>query len=251
VIAIAGNRGKTVVKRVLTGLLEAAQERVRANPRSYNTEVGLPLAVLGLEIDPRRWTQVVQTLAAASWKALVADRGGRAPRLLVLELGARHPGDMAELLRTVRPDWAIVTPLGTEGEPETLDCLRGEMETLAQGVMARGGPSRLLVAGDDARLEAIAGQAGATLNRGALVRTAGGFLIQEAAHPYVLGPDIVGESGEFAVLAAVALGERLGLDAACIQTYLTRLTGPAELSVAAGTRRPVAGGMPAAASRGA
>jgi hypothetical protein len=235
---------------VLTGLLEAAQERVRANPRSYNTKVGLPLAVLGLEIDPRRWTQVVQTLAAASWKALAAGRGGRAPRLLVLELGARNAGDMAELLRTVRPDWAIVTPLGAEGEPETLDCLRSEMETLAQDVMARGGPSRLLVAGDDARLETIAGQAGTTLSRGTLVRTAGGFLIHGAAHSYVLGPDIVGESGEFAVLAAVALGERLGLDAACIQAYLTRLTGQTDAPLPAGARRPVAGGTSVAAGSG-
>jgi aminotransferase len=250
VIAIAGNRGKTVVKRVLTGLLEAAEERVRANPRSYNTEVGLPLAVLGLEIDPRRWTQVVQTLAAASWKAFATDWGVRAPRLLVLELGARRAGDMAELLRTVRPDWAIVTPLGTEAEPAALDCMQSEMERLAQDVISRCGPARLLVAGDDARLAAIAQDAGVALRRGDLVRTAAGFLVHGAAHPYLLGPDIVGESGEFAVLATVALGERLGLDRACIQAYLTRLSGLADLPLPAGARPPAGGGTSVAASGG-
>ena len=45
VVAIAGTRGKTVMKRVLTELL-SAHLHTRANPLSYNTEVGLPLAVL-------------------------------------------------------------------------------------------------------------------------------------------------------------------------------------------------------------
>ncbi|MFI5399974.1 MAG: aminotransferase class I/II-fold pyridoxal phosphate-dependent enzyme [SAR324 cluster bacterium] len=249
VIAIAGNRGKTVVKRVLTGLLEAADRPVRANPRSYNTSMGVPLAVLGLEIDPRRWTQVLRTLAVASWRACLADRGASAPRLLVLELGARRTGDMAELLRTVRPDWAIVTPLGTEGEPEELECLRGEMETLTHDVTSRCGPFRLLVAGDDVRLAELAQQSGMALCRDDLVRTAGGFRVQGAAYAYLLGPDIVGESGAFAVLAAIALGERLGLDPAQLQRYLTRLSGRT-VETKAAVRTPVASGTPVAAIGG-
>ena len=250
VIAIAGNRGKTVVKRVLTGLLEAAEEPVRANPRSYNTSMGVPLAVLGLEIDPHRWTQVLRTLAVASWKACLADRGSRAPRLLVLELGARSTGDMAELLRTVRPDWAVVTPLGTEGEPAELDRLRGEMETLVQDVTRRCGPFRLLIAGDDFRLAEFAQASGAALRRGDLMRTAGGFTVQGAARAYVLGPDIVGESGAFAVLSAIALGERLGLDPARVQRYLARLSGRPAAPKAEAAAGPAAGGPSVAAIGG-
>ncbi len=224
VLAIAGNKGKTVVKRVLVGLLEPALA-VRANPRSYNTEVGLPLAVLGLEIDPRRWTQVLRTLAAASWRAVAADRGAAGPRLLVLELGARRSGDMAALLRTVRPDWAVITPLGSEGEPEQLDSLKREMDVLAAAVQAKHGAGRLLVAGEDPRLEALARASGTALRRRDLVARPGGYAAQGGKCVYTLGPDIVGESGVYAVLTAIAIGERLELQPAHIQSYLARLTG--------------------------
>jgi hypothetical protein len=224
VLAIAGDRGKTVVKRVLAGLLAPALA-VRANPRSYNTEVGLPLAVLGLEIDPRRWTQVLRTLAAATWRAVAADWGAGAPRLLVLELGTRRSGDMATLLRTVQPDWAVITPLGGEGEPEQLDRLQREMETLAAAVQAKHGAGRLLVAGDDPRLEPLTRTMGTALRREHLVGRPGGFSVQGARTVYRLGRDIVGESGVYAVLTAVAIGERLKLDPGQIQAYLAQLTG--------------------------
>ena len=246
VIAIAGDRGKTVVKRVLAGLLEPAVA-LRANPRSYNTEIGLPLAVLGLEIDPRRWTQVLRTLAAASWRAVGADWGARAPRLLVLELGARRSGDMAALLRTVRPDWAVITPLGAEGEPEELDRVRAEMEVLARDVAARHGAKRLLVVADDPRLAALAGTAGGPLRRTDLASCPGGYTLQGGLSRYRLGPDIVGDSGVVAVLVAMALGERLGLSAAQIQAYLGRLTGLA--ASRGGPRVPTA--QPLSAEAGA
>src|SRR6185369_3189404 len=68
VIAIAGNRGKTVMKR-LFGELLGAHYKVRTNPRSYNTEIGLPLAVLNLEIETRSPWNVLRTLAHAAWIA--------------------------------------------------------------------------------------------------------------------------------------------------------------------------------------
>jgi aminotransferase len=237
VLAIAGNRGKTVVKRVLTGLLESALA-VRCNPRSYNTEIGLPLAVLGLEIDPGHWTQVLRTLATATWRALAMDRGGQAPRLLILELGARRSGDMAALLRTVRPDWALITPLGAEGEPEELNCIGAEMDVLARDLVARRGAERLLVAADEPRLAGLARAAGITLRRGDLVRHLGGYTIDGGHATYRLGPDIVGESGVFAILAAVAMGERLGMAPPQIQDYLATLTGLEAASDSSNLPRP-------------
>jgi UDP-N-acetylmuramyl pentapeptide synthase len=223
------------VKRVLTGLLETTVA-VRANPRSYNTEVGLPLAVLGLEIDTRRWTQIVRTLIAATWRAAAADFGASAPRLLLLELGARQSGDMAALLRTARPDWAVITPLGSEGDPALLDGLCAEMDVLATEVRTRCGSGRLLVAGDDLRLAALCSgtvAGGATTGEESAARLCnadlraqpGGYTIQGERADYRLGSDIVGESGIFGVLAVVHLGERMGLSPELIQAYLARLTG--------------------------
>jgi UDP-N-acetylmuramyl pentapeptide synthase len=218
VVAIAGNRGKTVLKRTLTGLLER-RFQVRANPRSYNTEIGLPLAVLGLEIDPRRWRQVAALLLKATGRALLGT-----PRsdLLVLELGARQPGDMARLLRTVRPDWAIVTSLSGESiqDPAELTAAQGEMAHLCRHLL----PDRLILSGDDPLLAGAAATA-AQLARANMLAVPGGYRCAGALGTYALGSEVVGESAWFALQAAIVLGERLGLEAITIQDFLRRETG--------------------------
>jgi hypothetical protein len=218
---MAGNRGKTVLKRTLAGLLER-RFTVRANPRSYNTDIGLPLAVLGLEIDPRSWRQIAGLLLRATGRALL---GQPHADLLVLELGARQPGDMARLLRTVRPDWAVVTALASESieDPAELATLQGEMSQLCQRLPAE----RLLLCGDDSLLMAAVGGRVAPqgLCRSALQAIPGGYRYLTSTGAYILGPDVVGESAWFALHAAIVLGERLGLDAVLLQDFLKRETG--------------------------
>src|SRR6185295_1433779 len=68
VVVIAGSQGKTVMKRTLQELL-ARRFRVRANPLSYNTAVGLPLAILGCELNTRRTRRVLGGFARALWSA--------------------------------------------------------------------------------------------------------------------------------------------------------------------------------------
>jgi aminotransferase len=222
VVAIAGNRGKTVLKRTLAGLL-SRRFTLRANPRSYNTDIGLPLAVLGLEIDPRSWRQIAGLLLKATGRALL---GQPATDLLVLELGARQPGDMARLLRTVRPDWAVVTSISGESiqDPAELAVMQSEMARLCHGLP----PERLLLCGDDPLLMAAAGSAGSPeqgLCRAAVQAIPGGYRLEGRGGSYTLGPDVVGESAWFALHAAIVLGERLGLDAVTLQDFLQRETG--------------------------
>lgn len=226
VVAIAGNRGKTVLKRTLAALL-ARRFAVRANPRSYNTEIGLPLAVLGLEIDPRRWKQIAALLLRATGRALL---GRPAAELLVLELGARQPGDMARLLRTVRPDWAVVTPISSESiqDGAELAAAQAELAVLYRALR----PGRLLPCGDDPALppagEGLASKH-AALRPGAVQPVPGGYRCVGESATYRLGPEVVGESAWFALRAAVALGEHLGVDAATLQDFLRSETGaPAE-----------------------
>src|SRR5262245_50282526 len=64
VIAITGTQGKTVIKRTVAELL-GGRLRVRANPLSYNTAVGLPLAILGRTLDTHRPGRAIGGLAAA------------------------------------------------------------------------------------------------------------------------------------------------------------------------------------------
>ena len=229
VIAIAGNQGKTVLKRVLARALGRVFA-VRTNPRSYNTEIGLPLAVLGLEINPRSLRAIAATLAQATWRAL----GDREPlQWLIVELGSRHPGDMAQLLRTVRPDWAVITNVASgEGELEEQDVLRGEVGALLAAVP----PARVLMSEDDPLLRSFGAEAPNPARPGypvplghgrwsAAPGRAGRFITDRG--DYRVGSEWVGASAAYAVQAAVLLGERLGMTREQIEAFLVAETGAA------------------------
>jgi UDP-N-acetylmuramoyl-tripeptide--D-alanyl-D-alanine ligase len=82
VVGITGSTGKTSVKDVCAAILPLS---IHASPENYNTEIGLPLAILG------------------------APEGTEA---LVLEMGMRGPGQIAELARIAEPDVGVITNVG-------------------------------------------------------------------------------------------------------------------------------------------
>ena len=82
VIGITGSTGKTSVKDVCRAILPA---RVHASPENYNTEIGLPLATLSAPGDTEA---------------------------LVLEMGMRGPGQIAELCAIAEPDVGVITNVG-------------------------------------------------------------------------------------------------------------------------------------------
>jgi UDP-N-acetylmuramoyl-tripeptide--D-alanyl-D-alanine ligase len=98
VIGITGSVGKTSTKDLLRAML-APQRRVHASRANFNTEIGLPLEVLRAPDD----TEV-----------------------LVLEMGMRGPGQIAELAAIAEPDVGVITALG----PVHLELL-GSMEAIA------------------------------------------------------------------------------------------------------------------------
>jgi UDP-N-acetylmuramoyl-tripeptide--D-alanyl-D-alanine ligase len=101
VIGITGSTGKTSTKDILRALLEPALEgKVHASHGNYNTEIGLPLAVLE------------------------ADLGTRA---LVLEMAMRGPGQIRALCEIAPPDVGLITNIG----PVHLELL-GTVEAVAE-----------------------------------------------------------------------------------------------------------------------
>jgi len=84
VIGITGSTGKTSTKDVLAAML-APHRRVVATEQNLNTEIGLPLTVLG------------------------APPG---TEVLVLEMAMRGAGQIAELARIAEPDVGVVTNVG-------------------------------------------------------------------------------------------------------------------------------------------
>lgn len=111
VVAITGSAGKTSAKEAIFLVLNSARPgRVRANLKNFNTEIGVPLTVIG-GADARRniFLWLVNLIEAAG---LILFRNKNYPEILVLEMAADKPGDIKYLTSFVQPDVAVVTAIG-------------------------------------------------------------------------------------------------------------------------------------------
>jgi len=109
VVAVTGSVGKSSAKEAIATVLKDKFE-AEPSPRNYNTEFGLPLAVLML-VSPGRsvWRWCV-TLKKAGWRSWFGIKGY--PRTWVLEMAADHPGDISKLVAIAPPHIGVVTAVG-------------------------------------------------------------------------------------------------------------------------------------------
>lgn len=95
VIGITGSIGKTSTKEATAAIL-SCRFRVRKNSKNYNNEIGVPLTILGFEKTPGAsifgWLKVF-----GRGLKLLSRREENYPEILVLEMGADKPGDIAYL----------------------------------------------------------------------------------------------------------------------------------------------------------
>jgi alanine racemase len=84
-LAITGSNGKTIVKEWIFQCLGDSM-RIHRSPKSYNSQVGVPLSVWGIEPGHQ---------------------------LAIIEAGISHPGEMEMLHRVIQPDTGIFTHFGT------------------------------------------------------------------------------------------------------------------------------------------
>ncbi len=109
VIGITGNVGKTSAKMIVETVLGQAK-RLRASSKSFNNEIGLPLAILG------NWKETggiffwLKVLLVSCFRIIV--KSFSYPEVLVLEYGVDKPGDMKYLLDIVRPHTGVITAIG-------------------------------------------------------------------------------------------------------------------------------------------
>ena len=95
VIGITGSNGKTVVKEWLYQLLKDDYTIIRS-PKSYNSQIGVPLSVWQLEGVESRKSKVER------------------PILAIFEAGISQPGEMEKLERIIRPTIGVITYIGHE-----------------------------------------------------------------------------------------------------------------------------------------
>ena len=107
IVMITGSVGKTSTKDAVAAVLEK-RFLVRRSEKSFNTEFGVPFTILGVENpwgNPFAWLSVVKNALAL----LILPN--HYPNMLVLEVGADRPGNLARILRTATPDAVVVTRL--------------------------------------------------------------------------------------------------------------------------------------------
>lgn len=107
IVAVTGSVGKTSTKDAIAKVLEK-KFNVRKSKKSYNSELGVPLTVIGAESG---WNSAYKWLAAF-WTGLRTIIGKeKYPEILILEIGADRPGDIKRIRTWVRPDVAVLTAL--------------------------------------------------------------------------------------------------------------------------------------------
>jgi len=107
VVMVTGSVGKTSTKDAVAAVL-AARFLVRKSEKSFNSEFGVPFTILGVDnpwSNPVAWLSVVRSAFAL---LLLPNHY---PNLLVLEVGADKPGDLASILKIATPDVVVVTRL--------------------------------------------------------------------------------------------------------------------------------------------
>lgn len=109
VIGITGSVGKTSSKDAIA-LVLSRHFRVGKTEKNNNTEIGVPLTIIGGNPAPGRsivaWILVC---ARAFWLLIV--RSKEYPQALVLELGADRPGDIDYLTRLTNPRIGVLTAI--------------------------------------------------------------------------------------------------------------------------------------------
>ncbi|HXY44173.1 MAG TPA: Mur ligase family protein, partial [Acidimicrobiales bacterium] len=140
VVAVTGSYGKTTTKGYITHLVGAAKDTL-ASPQSYNNRAGL--------------------------SRTVNEHLGPATEVLVAEMGAYGPGEIAEICTWMTPDIAVITAIG----PAHLERFKSLERTLqAKAEITERAPVVVLNI-DDERLAGLAKQLESTGKR--VVRASG------------------------------------------------------------------------------
>lgn len=95
VIGITGSIGKTSAKEAVAAVLKT-HFNVRSNVKNYNNEIGVPLTIIGVDKTPARSIFGWMTVIGKALK-ICFGRVKDYPEILVLEMGADKPGDIAYL----------------------------------------------------------------------------------------------------------------------------------------------------------
>ena len=107
IVAVTGSVGKTSTKDAIYAVLSKSA-RVRKSEKSFNSEIGLPLTILGA---PNAWSNPFRWLQNIIDGVFMLVFNAQYPEWLILEVGADRPGDITSLSKWLPVDIAVITLL--------------------------------------------------------------------------------------------------------------------------------------------
>jgi UDP-N-acetylmuramoyl-tripeptide--D-alanyl-D-alanine ligase len=192
-IAVTGTNGKTTVKGLLGHML-SAHGPTHVSPHNYNTEIGLPIALLSMPTSARYG---------------------------VFELGAEYPGDIRQLARILRPHIGVITSIGPGhlDRLATVDAVASEKWALVEELPETGAA---ILHANSSHLMARASMTDksvitAGLNEGDLsgqvLQAVPHLIVHVNQHPeHDVFCRLVGEHNAVNLLLAAAAADALGVD---------------------------------------
>ena len=108
IVAITGSVGKTGTKDAVFAVISGVAY-VRKSEKSYNSEIGLPLTILGC---PNGWNNPYiwfRNILKGIWLFLAPHKY---PKWLILEVGVGKPEDMQRTASWLKTDAVIITAIG-------------------------------------------------------------------------------------------------------------------------------------------
>ncbi|MDE1975101.1 MAG: UDP-N-acetylmuramoyl-tripeptide--D-alanyl-D-alanine ligase [Patescibacteria group bacterium] len=146
-VAVTGSVGKTSTKDAIYDVLKDQGRYVRKSHKNLNSDIGLPLTIIGV---PNAWHDASGWLKNIYSGLRLAMFKGDYPDILILEVGADHPGDIKRVTRWLHPDISVITRVSrTPVHVEFFDSPEQVFEEKAAlaGAVKSGGT--LVVFGDD------------------------------------------------------------------------------------------------------
>lgn len=111
IIGVTGSVGKSSTKEAIYEVLKTKyHSKVGKSEGNMNTEIGLPLVILGFTKSPHFFWQWIGAYFIGWFRASFANPLLKL-KILILEYAADRPGDIGKLLNIVKPKIAVITKI--------------------------------------------------------------------------------------------------------------------------------------------
>ncbi|MEI6296458.1 MAG: UDP-N-acetylmuramoyl-tripeptide--D-alanyl-D-alanine ligase [bacterium] len=126
IIAVTGSVGKTSTKDAIFTIMNDFF-KVRRSEKSFNSEIGLPLTILGLK---NAWNNPFLWFVNIINGALLIIFKSDFPEWLILEVGADKPGDIESVSRWLKTDIVVMTRIAEI--PVHIEQFKGQKEIVKE-----------------------------------------------------------------------------------------------------------------------